>query len=116
MSKPLPEAVQAHLDRLEAAGVPDLRAKFMFGGHSLFQGDVIFALVAYETLYLKVDKTNQELFEAHGSQPFIYEAKGKPMAMSYWECPPEILEDPEMLLEWCNLSYEISLKAKRKKR
>jgi DNA transformation protein len=72
----------------------------MFGGAGIFRDGVMFALVADETLYLKVGAENQDRFAAAGLDHFAYEAKGKRMVMSYAQAPEAALEDPDILRDW----------------
>ncbi len=102
------------LELLESVG--GVRLKAMFGGHGLFQDDVMFGLIADETLYLKVDQENLTLFEDAGMEPFTYTSKGKAMAMSYYQAPPDSLEDAEALLPWAASAIAASRRAKKPKR
>jgi len=54
----------------------------------------MFALIAYETLYFKVDDGNRSAYEAAGLEPFTYTDKGKPIRMPYHEAPSEGFDDP----------------------
>jgi len=38
----------------------------------------------------------------------------KPIAMSYWELPPRLLEEPEELAEWARQAHRIGSAAKAK--
>lgn len=87
-------------------------AKRMFGGHGLFLGDVMFALVAWDTLYLKVDEVNRPAFEARGLGPFSYAGQqGRTMTMSYYEAPPEILDDQATLKRWAGDAHAAAQRA-----
>jgi DNA transformation protein and related proteins len=73
-------------------------AKKMFGGAGLFRDGKMFALIADDMAYLKVDDTNREPFIEAGSLQFKpYE---KRPAMPYFEIPSAILENPADLIEW----------------
>ncbi|HCD16876.1 MAG: TfoX family protein [Rhizobiales bacterium TMED83] len=91
--------------------------KHMFGGAGVYYHDVMFALIANETLYLKADGENQEMFEAAGADRFRFTPQsgknaGKAIAMSYWELPEELLDDPEALLDWSRASLDAAFRAK----
>lgn len=88
----------------------------MFGGYGLYIDGTIFAIIANNELYFKVDDTNRERYEEWGSSPFVYEAKGKAMSMSYWKLPPDIMDDSERLEEWVEDSLSISRKTKKPKK
>jgi len=87
-------------------------AKRMFGGHGLFLHDVMFALVAWDSLYLKVDDKNRPAFEAQGLEPFTYVGHhGRSVTMSYYEAPPEGLDDPAVLRDWTREAHAAALRA-----
>jgi DNA transformation protein len=91
-------------------------AKAMFGGWGLYHEGLFFALIADETLYLKVDEENRARFEDAGLPPFVYVTKdGDRMSMSYCQAPPEALESPAVMVEWARLGYAAALRAKTRK-
>ena len=94
------------IDQLESFG--PVAAKRMFGDGGLFRDGVMFGLIADDVLYLKADEQNQADFEDRGMGPFTYEKKNRkePVKMSYWECPPDVLEDPEELRQWAARAWE----------
>ncbi|MDX1455491.1 MAG: TfoX/Sxy family protein [Gammaproteobacteria bacterium] len=104
-----------YLDEL-MAGIPGLRKRAMFGGHGIYSDDRMFALVADDTLYIKVDDNNRAAFEAEGSGPFVVEMKGKRGEMSYFNVPEAALEDPEAMRSWCRLGIDAALRAAAKKK
>jgi len=96
-------------DQFSAWG--DVTVRKMFGGAGLYRGGRIFALVADDVVYLKVDETNREKYLAAGSGPFK-PYPDRPAMPSYFEIPPDILEDPEELTEWADESLSIQKKRK----
>ena len=98
------------LDQL--GGFGPVRARAMFGGHGLYLHGVMFALVADETLYFKTDAANRGAFEEAGMGPFVYENKGRKVAMSYHEAPADALEDAEALHELARGAYAAAQRAK----
>ena len=74
------------------------------------------ALVAEDTLYLKVDDGNRAEFEARGLLPFRYEMRGERKQMDYWQPPTEALDDREMLCEWARKGCEAAERAAAKKK
>lgn len=83
----------------------------MFGGAGLFFEGRMFGLVAGDTAYLKADESSRAAFEQSGSAPFR-PYPGKPMTMSYWEIPAEVLEDRAALAEWAEISLAVARKKK----
>ena len=94
---------------------PDLRSKRMFGGVGLYGGELFFALIDDDTLYLKVDDTTRGAFEARGLGPFRPGGPGGEV-MQYYEVPVDILEDAEALGPWVRDAIGVAARAKRKTR
>lgn len=69
----------------------------MFGASGLFRDGGMVGFVHDDTLYLKVGEANRAAFEAAGSRPFVYEAKGRSMTMSFWNAPEAAMDDEEAL-------------------
>jgi DNA transformation protein len=92
-----PEFRDFVLDQL--AGLRELRAKRMFGGIGLYSGERFFGIVAADELFFKVDDSNRGAYEAAGSEAFRPVA-ARPVSMSYWRVPIEVLEDPAELRVW----------------
>lgn len=93
--------------------LPDLRARPMFGGVGLYAGDLFFALIDDDILYLKVDDTNRPDFEARGLGPFRpFGPDGE--TMQYYELPADLLEDPEALRPWVDKAIAVA-RRKRKR-
>ena len=104
----------AHVTRsLQPLG--PVRARPMFGGCGIFFEDLMFALIAWDRLYFKVDGETKARFEAAGGEPFVYEGKRKPVEMSYWALPGDGLGDPAELIEWAELALAAARRARAKK-
>jgi len=92
-----------------------VQAKRMFGGHGLFLSDVMFGLIVWDTLYLKVDEHNRSAYEQRGLGPFSYTSQqGRPGKMSYYEAPSDSLDDPEVLKTWVGEAYAAALRTRPK--
>ena len=86
-----------------------IKAKRMFGGYGLYQDGIIFGIIADDELYFKADDRNRPEYEARGSKPFTYEAKGnKRIALSYWQLSAEVMEDRDLLAEWVKRAVAVS--------
>ena len=86
-------------------------ARRMFGGHGVYHAGVMFALIADGQLYLKVDDESRGVFEAAGLSPFVYEAKGRRVALSYCRAPDAMLDEPDVALEWAERGWQAALRA-----
>ncbi len=92
-----------------------VRARRMFGGHGLYCDELFFALIATDRLYLKVDAQSQPAFVAAGCEPFVYEARGRATATSYWTVPAEAMESPDLMQPWARLALAAALRARAAK-
>jgi DNA transformation protein len=96
------------LDQLSA--LPDLRARAMFGGHGLYSSNRFFAILFDGRLYFKVNAATKTGYEKRGMNPFSYEMKGRRMTMSYYEVPPEVLEDRREAVVWASRAIHAAAK------
>jgi DNA transformation protein len=95
------------LDQLSA--LPGVRARAMFGGIGVYAGDLFFALIASDILYLKVDDSNRAQFVAAGSDAFHpYPDKPSSMTMPYYDVPVSVLEDAGTLVRWARQSIAVA--------
>lgn len=88
------------------SGVGEVRGRRMFGGWGLYLDQRMFALIADGELFLKADDDNEAQFRAAGCTPFVYQAKGRDMALRYFRPPSEALDSPEDMLPWARLAWE----------
>ncbi len=102
-------------DLLKGFGAFGLRR--MFGGAGLFRDDLMFGLIADDTLYFKVDDENRPDFEAQGMRPFTYQVKSRNSrsVMAYFQVPPDLLEEPGELVAWAEKAYAAAVRAAKKK-
>jgi DNA transformation protein len=100
------------LDQLSGWG--EVSARRMFGGAGLYREGRMFGLVADDVAYLKADDSNRADFVKAGSSPFRpYPEKGGTTVMSYYEIPPQVLEDREQLAQWAQRAFDIQVKRRR---
>ena len=110
-----PEYLDYLLDLLEPFG--PVQARRMFGGAGLFLDSTMFGLIVDDVLYLKADEQNQGDFEARGLGPFTYQKKSRkePVSLSYFEAPPDVIEDSDDLCAWGRKAWEAARRAGDKK-
>lgn len=98
----LHEWLEERLDKL-----PDLAIRRLFGGAALSSEGTTFGLVSRGRVYLKVDEESRVRFVEKGMGPF------NPMPdrimKSYYEAPPDVLEDEDALLAWSKRALEAAL-------
>ena len=105
--KASPEYLNFVLEQLSPVG--DVKGRAMFGGYGIFHEGLMFALIAEDTLYFKVNESNRDMYKRAQSNPF-------PHGISYWEVPTDVLEENTKLHEWANISIKIAQETARKKR
>ncbi len=93
-----------------------VKVRSMFGGAGIFapleEGDVMFGLIARQTVYLKVDDENRLDFEQEGMEPFSFEGGDKTVTMSYYQLPERLYDDPEELAAWGRRALAAARRAK----
>ena len=99
------------LEQLEPLG--GVGARRMFGGVGLFRDGLMFGLIAADTLYLKVDDETRGDYQAAGAGPFLYTREGREIALSYYEAPAEMFDDPDLLSAWARRAFEAAMRAKK---
>jgi DNA transformation protein len=101
---------KAYVEELFAPLGP-ITVKRMFGGAGVYAGDVMFALVSDDELYLKVDAQIEAEFRAAGCEPFIYTGRdGQEISLGYWRAPDEALESSGEAEPWGRMSLEAALR------
>ncbi len=98
-----------------------VRIKPMFGGAGVYADELMFAIIADDVLYFRVDEATEARFREAGSEPFVYKARdGRDMVMGYWRAPDDALESPDEAEPWARLGIEAAVRkkaeAKRKAR
>ncbi|PWN56363.1 TfoX/Sxy family protein [Abyssibacter profundi] len=88
-----------------------IRMRRMFGGYGVYHADRMFALIADDTLYLKVDAQTQADFDALDLPAFEFAQRGRVVQMSYRLAPDEIFDDPQLAAEWARRAYGAAVRA-----
>ncbi len=110
------EDFSAHVQELLGALGP-IRIKRMFGGAGVYAHELMFGLIAGETLYLKADDLNEAEFRAAGSAPFTFAMKdGRTAEIRYMSLPEDAAEDAEAAERWARLGLDAALRAKKPKK
>lgn len=96
--------------------VGEVEAKSMFGGFGLYLDGLMFAIVADDLLYFKVDEVSKPEFEKLDLKPFVFEKNSRKGSMSYHAPPSSAIDNAEELCEWARKGHEAALRAARKKK
>ena len=92
------------------------RIRRMFGAHGVFCDGVMFALIADDTLYMKVDDETRAAFSDAGSEAFTYVKAGREIALSYVSLPESASEDVDELRDWAHMALAAAHRARAGKR
>jgi DNA transformation protein len=100
----------------QMTGLGNIHARRMFGGHGIYQGDIMFAIIADGGLYFKADELTRNGFIERGLEAFTYESRGKNIALQYYAAPPEVFDESEAMRHWALQAIETALRADRNKK
>ncbi|WP_262028933.1 TfoX/Sxy family protein [Microvirga sp. Mcv34] len=85
----------------------------MFGGQGIYQGELMFALVASGEVYLKADDETVGFFRERGCRPFSFQTRdGRTTLTSYWLMPESALDDPDEAAELAAMAVAAARRAK----
>lgn len=96
-------------------GLGGVTVRRMFGGSGVFCDGLMFAIVADDVLFLKVDDGNRAAFEAEGLGPLTYEAKGRTVVLPYWQVPERLFDEPDEMLAWARAALLAARRSAAKK-
>ncbi len=75
-----------------------VEARRMFGGHGLYRDETFFGILHKGKLYFKIDESTVEEYRKRKMKPF--RPNPKQTLKSYYQVPPDIIEDADRLREW----------------
>ena len=84
--------------------VDALRTRAMFGGHGLYVAETFFGIAYDDRLYFRTNDATRPDYEAAGMEPF--RPNERQTLTSYYEVPPDVIEDREALEEWAYRAAE----------
>jgi DNA transformation protein len=104
-----PRFAEFVVEQLDGCG--PIVTRRMFGCLGIYSGDVFFAIIADDVVYLKADDTTRSDFERAGSRPFrpYGDERG---STKYYEVPVAVLEDAGELTKWGKRAIEAAIAAK----
>ena len=104
------EFISYVLDQLSDFG--EVAWRRMFGGVGLYHDGLMFALIANDVLYFKVDDASRSDYESAGSGPFR-PYPDKKTVMSYYEVPIDVSEDRDELSSWAEKALGAARRTKK---
>ncbi|MHA1600155.1 MAG: TfoX/Sxy family protein [Alphaproteobacteria bacterium] len=76
----------------------------------------MFALIADDELFLKIDGDSETTFAEAGAEPFVYSRGGESITMSYRKAPGGSLDDPGALLPWAEMALAAAKRSRKGKK
>jgi DNA transformation protein len=95
------------LERIKAdlRDLGGITSRSMFGGHGISWNGVRFGILFRGRLYFKVDDESKGEYLARGMGPF--RPNERQTSKSYYEVPPEVLDDRESFLSWAREAIRV---------
>lgn len=82
-----------------------VECKPMFGGFGLYSDGVFFGIIVKGSVYFKTNTATVDAYKEKGMEPF--KPSSNQTLKNYFEVPPEILEDEQLLKDWALKSLHI---------
>jgi DNA transformation protein and related proteins len=102
--------------REELAPLGRVTMRRMFGKTGVFCDRLMFAMVADNTLYFRVDDHNEALFAEATSFPALsYEKQGRTIDLAFWRAPERLFDEPDELISWARLALEAARRVATKR-
>jgi DNA transformation protein and related proteins len=77
----------------------------MFGKTGVFCDGLMFAMVADDLLYFRVDDDNRAAFkESESFPPLNYAKKGSTIDLSFWRAPDRLFDEADELRAWARIA------------
>ncbi|MGE6698829.1 TfoX/Sxy family protein [Hyphomonas sp. NPDC076900] len=98
------------------SGVGPVNIRRMFGGAGVYQDGVMFALLADDQIFLKVDPALRDDLSAEGGAPFLYlrSSDARPIDLGYVSLPSSAMDDPDEAALWARRALSAARAAKAK--
>lgn len=104
-----PALIELCLELLAPLG--PVRARRMFGAHGIYAGELFIAILSADQLYLKTDDLTRSQFEAAGGLPFVYEARGRRVVLSFSTPPADAMDSAAGMEPWGRLALAAARRA-----
>jgi DNA transformation protein len=93
------------------APVGPVGVRRVFSGHGVYADGLCFALALRGEIYIKVDAETEAEFAAAGSEPFIYNARGREVKVGFWRLVASAYDDEDELKRWSRLGLAAARRA-----
>lgn len=89
----------------------------MFSGVGIMRDGLMFALLANDTMYFRVDEQTRPRFIEAGCSSFRYNRSGREVSIeSYYAVPDSLYDQQDSLLDWARQAIEAAHRNPRKPR
>jgi len=86
--------------------LPELEVRRMFGGAGIYADGTMFGILHAGRVYLKTDESTRVAYTERGMSPF--RPRRGAVLKSYYEVPPDILDDDDELLSWARHALAVA--------
>jgi len=104
------DSVQEFLEE-RLGKLPEFELRAMFGGAGMYAGGTMFGIVHNGRAYLKTNETTRVAFEERDMKAF--RPRRGATLKSYYEIPPDVLDDEADLLTWARQSLTAATSERR---
>ncbi len=112
MAKARPQIVDYLCDVLAPLGAVEPRSRF--GGWGLYVDDVMFTLIRDQEAYFRADDKTAGDYEALGLTRYKSPIN-RGIIMPYYQLPPDLFDDPDLMVEWAAGALAAARRAKAAK-
>lgn len=95
----------------QLCALPAVHTKAMFGGYGIYSDGVFFAIIHQGRVYFRVDDATRVEYEEAGMGPF--KPSAKQTMRTYYEVPPDALDNPNRLIQLAESALAASCAAKK---
>ena len=104
--------------REQLAPLGHVTLRRMFGKTGVFCDALMLGMVRDNTLYLRVDDDNRDVFkEAEAYPPLNYAKQGGTIDLAFWRVPERLFDEPDELIAWARAAlaaaHRVAVKRER---
>lgn len=89
--------------REQLAPLGRIALRRMFGKTGVFCQGLMFAIVADDALYVRVDAQSRAAFQ-EAAPPLTYARRGRRIDLPFWRVPDRLMDEPEALVGWARIA------------
>lgn len=95
--------------------IGELSSRSMFGGFGLYQDDVMFAIIAEGSVYLRAHSELECFFISHGMTKYTYTKRCAPVMLRYYKVDSIMWDHKKQFVDMAKRSWSLALSDKKDK-